>query len=114
MFCTLQGSNRITDEEEKHDALNLHKGTYTMLSCEFGVMIYKKEGLKMDCYDLLRNFQHDNAVPLLDFFVENKKYGCIVIPKVHRTFQYWLESGGKCLLFDRMGHMTSILHDLIM
>lgn len=109
-----KGSNRITDNEEKDDALNLHKGTYTMFSCEFEVLIYKKEGLKMECYNLLRNFQHDNAVPLLDFFIEKKKYGCIVIPKLHSTFQYWFENTGKSLLFDTMDHMTSKLYDMIM
>ncbi|KAK8450698.1 hypothetical protein SEVIR_6G076400v4 [Setaria viridis] len=84
-----------------------------MSNIEFDVLIDKREGLKFHSYDLLRNFHHANAIPLLDYYYQADKFGRLVIPKVHFSFQSWFEKEGKNLLFDEMGHMTVMLENMI-
>lgn len=87
-----------------------------MASCTFDIMIKKGVNIKVESYDLLRNFRHHNAIPLLDFYVEpdNPNHGRLVIPKVHSTFKAWFENGGKSMLFDKVGHMTPVLQTMLM
>lgn len=85
-----------------------------MLSSSFDVMICKKEGLQLESYDHLRNFRHANAIPLLDYYIQEGKFGRLIVPKMHLSFQSWFERGGRSLLFDEMGHMTPVFEKLIM
>jgi hypothetical protein len=110
----VEGVKQVFVERETGDGVNLNKGKYEIHSCTFDVLIDKREGLKLDSFDHLRNFRHDNAVPLLDLYIQGKKIGRVVIPKVQSSFQFWFDNGGKTKLFDERGHMTPIFKKLIM
>ncbi|GJN35461.1 hypothetical protein PR202_gb24241 [Eleusine coracana subsp. coracana] len=38
---------------------------------------------------------------------------CLVLPEVDGTFQGWFEGGGKSLLFDKNGKMTTLLQNIV-
>lgn len=85
-----------------------------MMSRRSNVMIRKGLDVTLESYDLLRSFTHDKAIPLLDYYIDGAKKGCLVIPEVSTTFEIWFKNGGHKLLFDASSHMTVLFKDMIM
>jgi len=111
-----EGSNKTFERARAADVngieMDLFNGIYEMAACRFEVIIKKGLNLKTKSYDLLRNFKHDNAIPLLDYYTDGKQVS-FVIPKVDTSFEIWFQNEGCSQLFDHSGHMTLLFKSMI-
>ncbi|KAF7062189.1 hypothetical protein CFC21_068818 [Triticum aestivum] len=93
--------------------MNLSNGHHLVGQYVQEVMIKKGVHLKMKHFDILKQFQHSCAIPLLNFYPESMNMGRLIIPKVDDAFDNCFLGIETEVLFDSDGGMNRFFRNSV-